>query len=95
VVIFEPGPGGEAAVDLARELAEHEHASLTVVSIVPQGSSGARCGNSARDYNLAIRDAGERDLRQAREQLGGIGDRATFKQLIEGADPPLHEWIAA
>jgi hypothetical protein len=94
-VLFEPGRGGRSALDRAREVAQREHASLTVLTIVPQGASGARCGNSAIDYNQAMWESGEQDLRQARERLGSVGDSAAFNVLVDGSDPPLEQWIAA
>jgi len=93
LVVFEPGRSGAAAVELARELAERDHASVTVLSVVPTAPSGSRCGNSATEYNTIVREVVARELDQAREQLAGFGDRAEFELLTEGADPPLHEWV--
>lgn len=94
LVLFEPGRAGAAAVDLARELAERDHAGVTVLAVVPVAPSGSRCGNSATEYNSFVRDAVAQELEQAREQLAGFGGGATFELLAEGDDPPLHEWVA-
>ncbi len=93
LVLFEPGSAGAAALDLARELAERDHATVTVLAVVPVAPSGSRCGNSATEYNNIVRDAVARELDQAREQLAGFGDSAAFKLLAEGTDPPLPDWV--
>lgn len=36
LVVFEPARSGAAALDLARELVQHQGATLTVVSVAPQ-----------------------------------------------------------
>jgi nucleotide-binding universal stress UspA family protein len=92
LVVFESGPAGAAAIDVARELAEQERATVTVVTIAPQVEAGLRCGISPGDYNSAIRDAAARELAQARTRLGDIGRRTAFELLIEGSDPPLQDW---
>jgi hypothetical protein len=92
-VVFEPGRGGAAAIDAARELAEHEYAALTVFSVVPQGASSC-CAGSAVIFNEAIQDAGKCELREARERLGDAGEDVELKLLIEGTDPPLEDLIA-
>jgi nucleotide-binding universal stress UspA family protein len=95
LVVFEPGRGGAAALGLARELADREGATLTVVSVAPQGVSGARCGNSALDYNLALQDSVVEDLDHARARLAEFGVRASYELLIECAWPSLDEFAAA
>jgi nucleotide-binding universal stress UspA family protein len=95
LVLFEAGPGGAAAVELARELAEVQDATVTVVSVVPMAPSGSRCGNSALEYNLIVREAVEKDLTQARERLAVLGERAGYELLMEGVDPPLAQFTAA
>jgi hypothetical protein len=47
------------------------------------------------DYNCAVRETAEAELRRAREELGPIAERASFKVLVQGKDPPLAAWIAA
>jgi hypothetical protein len=97
LALYEPGPGG-AALELARNLAEHDTAKLTVINVAPQSTTkgGQCCGmTSLREYNEVIRDAKAKELREARGRLGSIADGATFKMLIEGSDPPLAEWIGA
>jgi nucleotide-binding universal stress UspA family protein len=94
LVLFEAGRAGTAAVDLGRELAEHERAALTVASIVPQAPSGSRCGGTALEYNVMLQDTVASELQQARARLGEAGVRARFELLIEGSDPPLADWVA-
>jgi nucleotide-binding universal stress UspA family protein len=97
LVLFEAGHAGIAAVERAHELAEHDKARLTVVSVVPQVPAGrcGRCGCSPLDYNAAVRDAVAEELGQARERLAELGDRASFELLLERTDPPLPDWSAA
>lgn len=92
LVVFESGPAGLAALDCARELAEYEQAALSVVSVAPQQPLGMRCGGSPGDYNRAVRFAVAHELEQARERLGDIDAHAGFELLVEGRDPPLHDW---
>jgi nucleotide-binding universal stress UspA family protein len=89
LVVCEAGRSGAAAIDLARELAELEHATLTVVGVAPVAPSGSRCGNSATEYNDFVADSVVRDLERARERLGPAAEDATFRLLIDGAQPKL------
>lgn len=82
-MLYEQGRAGIAAIDLARELAEREHANLTVVGIAPQAPSGPRCGNSALEYNEAVAQSVAGDLDKARDRLGPIAKYAAFVLLIE------------
>jgi nucleotide-binding universal stress UspA family protein len=91
-VLYEHSRGGAAAIDLARDLAELEHATLTVVGVAPQAPSGARCGNSAIEYNEVVAESVARDLDEARERLGAAGQRAAFVLLLEGADQTLEQF---
>ena len=93
LVLLEPGPAGAAALDLARDVSERDHATVTVLAVVPEAPSGSRCGNSAKEYNEIVREAVVRDLEQARAQLAQIADWATFELLSDGTDPPLEEWV--
>jgi hypothetical protein len=68
---------------------------LTVVGVAPQGMSGPRCGNSARDYNLAVQDSVAEDLGHARGWLGEFGVRASYELLIDRVSPSLDEFAAA
>jgi hypothetical protein len=95
LVVFESGRGGAAVLELARELVERQGATLTVVSVAPQGVSGARCGNSALEYNLAVRDSVAEDLDCARAGLGEFGTRASYESLIGRASPSLDAFAAA
>jgi hypothetical protein len=94
LLVLESGAAGAAAVDFARDLAEHEHAVLTVVGIAPQASAGPRCGCSPDAYNSAVRESVERELEEARARLGDIGCRSRFELLIEGKDLSLEDWSA-
>jgi nucleotide-binding universal stress UspA family protein len=93
--VYEPARAAAAAIELARRMIEHEHAALTVVSVVPQAPSGPRCGGSALEYNRVLRADAEAELEQARAALGEHAPHASFELLIEGVDPPLADWCAA
>jgi hypothetical protein len=95
VVLYEPGRSGSAALDLARRLVAPDGSALTVVSVAPQDTRLCCGAGSAVDYNRAVCEAAEAELREARQQLGAAGDRARFKLLVEDRDPPLSAWIAA
>jgi len=92
LVLYEHGRAGAAVIDLARDLAEHEGAALTVVAIAPQAPSGPRCGNSALEYNEAVAESVAHDLEQARERLGPAAS-AAFVLLVEGADQTLEQFV--
>jgi hypothetical protein len=94
LVVYEPGRSGEAVLAIARELAVEERAALTVAGVVPQAAHGRGCIGSPSAYNSAVRDAVERELAEAREGLREAGDRAVFRLLVEGKDPPLQDWSA-
>jgi nucleotide-binding universal stress UspA family protein len=95
LVVCEPGRSGRAAIDYARQLAEDNPSTVTVVGVAPQAPVAPRCGCAPVDFNAAIRDAAADELEQARQQLKEIGDRTAFELLVEGADPPLEAWSAA
>jgi nucleotide-binding universal stress UspA family protein len=92
LVLCEHGRAGAAAIDLARELAELEDAAVTVVGVAPRAPSGARCGNSAIEYNEAVADSVAEDLERARERLAGAASGATFVLLQDGADQTLEQF---
>lgn len=94
LVLFESGRGGDSALALGRELALEHAARLTVVCVAPQAVSGARCGNSALDFNCAVADDAARDLDLACERLAGAGVGATYKLLVEGKGPSLPEFAS-
>jgi hypothetical protein len=91
LVLYEPGRAGKRALDLAKELAEAEDASLTVACQVPRASSGC-CTGSAAVYNRCVLEAVGEDLNEARSLLGDAAYDARFELLIDGVDPPLSEW---
>ena len=95
LVVFEPARSGAAALEVARELVESHDATLTVVSVAPQGMSGARCGNSALDFNLAIQDAVVTDLDHVRARLEELGVPASYRLLVDGVAPSLDDFAAA
>jgi hypothetical protein len=94
VVLYEPGRNGSAALDLAGRLVGEGGSALTVVSVAPQDTRICCGAGSAMDYNRAVREAADAELRQARELLGFAGNRASFKLLVQDKDPPLAAWIA-
>lgn len=91
-MLCEHSRAGAAAIDFARELAELENATLTVVAVAPRAPSGPRCGNSATEYNAAVAESVAEDLEQARERLAGAAERATFVLLVDGADQTLEQF---
>jgi hypothetical protein len=95
VVLYEPGRTGSAALDLAGRLVGGDGSALTVVALAPQDTRICCGAGSAIDYNRAVCEAVEAELRQARELLGDVGSRASFKLLVDDKDPPLAAWIDA
>ena len=91
LILYEQSRAGTAAIDLARELAEKDGASLTVVGIAPQAPSGPRGGNSAVEYNAAVADSVAHDLEEARHRLAQAAERAAFVLLVDGADQTLEQ----
>jgi hypothetical protein len=94
LVVFEPGRGGAAALNFARQVADHENATVTVVGLAPQAMSGSRCGNSALDYNAAVEDAVTKDIEQVCERLREAGTDASCQLLVED-DRQLEEFTSA
>jgi hypothetical protein len=95
VVLYEPGRSGSAALNLARRLVAGDDSALAVVTVAPQDPRICCGAGSAVDYNRAVCEAADAELRDARGQLGPAGERALFKVLVQDTDPPLAEWIAA
>jgi hypothetical protein len=95
VVPYEPGRTGSAALELAGRLVGDDGSALTVVSVAPQDTRICCGAGSAIDYNRAVCEAADAELRQARALLGVAGNRAAFKLLVQDKDPPLAAWIAA
>src|SRR5437588_7391952 len=95
VGLYEPGRIGSAALELAGRLAGDDGSGLTVVSVAPQDTRVCCGAGSAIDYNRAVCEAIDAELRQARELLGQAESRASFKLLVQGKDLPLAAWIAA
>ena len=90
-MLFEAGRAGEAAIELAAQLADGERSTVTVVGVIPQAANGTRCGGSALEYNSMVLDQVTRELQGACDRLR-IGDRAAFKLLVDGDDPALEAW---
>jgi hypothetical protein len=95
VVLYEPGRTGSAALDLAGRLVGDDGFVLTVVGVAPQDTRICCGAGSAIDYNRAVCQAADAELRRARELLGPAGNRASFKLLVEDRNPPLAAWIDA
>ncbi|HXR29253.1 MAG TPA: hypothetical protein VN772_06705 [Solirubrobacteraceae bacterium] len=93
-VVFERGAAGTAALREAAELANAGR-ELAVVTLAPQARP-ARWGRAGGEgpYNVAIREEAELELREAREMLGSVASRATFKMLAGCPQPPLASWVA-
>jgi hypothetical protein len=91
LVVFEPGSGGLAALDEARELAVNWRAAVTVVGVAPQARSG-QCTGPAGALNDAVAEAVVSELERARECLSGVD--ASYRLLIDGDPPSLQEFAA-
>jgi hypothetical protein len=95
LVLYEPGRNGSIALDLARRLVADDRAVLTIVTVAPKDKRICCGAGSAIGYNEAVCEAAAAELRDARQLLGPVGDRAQFKLLVQDKDPPLAAWIAA
>jgi Universal stress protein family len=92
-VVFERSSAGSAALREAAELANTGH-EVSVVTLAPQARA-ARWGRAGGEgpYNVAVREEAELDLQQAREVLGSVASRVTFKMLSGCPQPPLASWV--
>ncbi|MFI4990865.1 MAG: universal stress protein [Solirubrobacterales bacterium] len=93
-VVFERSSAGSAALREAAELANAAR-ELSVVTLAPQARP-ARWGRAGGEgpYNVAVREETQLELREAREILGSVADRATFEVLAGCPQPPLASWVA-
>jgi len=93
-VVFERGSAGTAALREAAELVNAGR-ELSVVTLAPQARP-ARWGRAGGEgpYNIAIREEARLELQEAREILGSVASRATFKVLAGCPQPPLASWVA-
>lgn len=93
-VVFERSNAGGAALREAAELA-NEGRELSVVTLAPQARAPiwGRAGGTG-PYNIAIREEAKLELREARDILGSVASRATFKVLTGCPQPPLASWVA-
>ncbi|MCW3027752.1 MAG: hypothetical protein JWN81_963 [Solirubrobacterales bacterium] len=93
-VVFERSNAGTAALREAAELANAGR-ELWVVTLAPQARA-ARWGRAGGEgpYNIAVREEAELDLRKARDILGAVASRATFKMLAGSPQPQLASWVA-
>jgi Universal stress protein family len=92
-VVFEPSNAGTAVLREAAELANAGR-ELSVVTLAPQARP-ARWGRAGGEgpYNIAVREEAALELEQARELLGSVASRATFKVLAGCPQPPLASWV--
>jgi hypothetical protein len=93
-VVFERTRTGTAALREAAELA-NAGLELTVVTLAPVARA-PRWGRAGGEgpYNIAIRQEAELELKEAREILGSVAERAMFKVLAGCPQPPLASWVA-
>jgi hypothetical protein len=93
-VVFERSNAGAAALREAAELANAGR-ELSVVTLAPQARP-ARWGRAGGEgpYNIAVRQEAQLELREARDILGSVADRATFDVLAGCPQPPLASWVA-
>jgi hypothetical protein len=93
-VVFERSNAGTAVLREAAELVNAGR-DLWVVTLAPQ-ARGARWGRAGGEgpYNVAVREEAELDLQRAREILGSVASRVTFKMLAGSPQPPLASWVA-
>ena len=73
VVVYEPGRTGAAALDLAARLVGDDGSGPTVVGVAPHDARICCGAGSAIDYNRAVYEAADAELRRARELLGDAG----------------------
>lgn len=93
LALYEPGRGGAAALAEAGRLIETAAAELTVVAAAPQDTAPRRCTVYTDAYNRCVREETAAGLGEARQMLGAHGERARYKLLVEGRDPPLPVWV--
>ena len=95
LVVYREGRRGDAALREAAELAA-AGVELDVVTLAPQAQPLRCCrgGGATGAYNCAISDAADDELRQARELLGTLAERATYTKLVGTPWPPLAGWAA-
>jgi hypothetical protein len=90
LVLYEPRPSARRALAAAAATG----APLTVIAIAPRDARPARCTFHTADLDLAIRDAAERELAQARAALGEHAAAASFVVLRTRADDDVGAWAA-
>ncbi|MGA2320909.1 MAG: universal stress protein [Solirubrobacteraceae bacterium] len=93
-VVFQRSNAGTAVLREAAELANAGR-ELSVVTLAPQARP-ARWGRAGGEgpYNIAVREEAELELQEARDILGSVASRATFKVLAGCPQPPLASWVA-
>jgi hypothetical protein len=93
-VVFERSGAGAAALREAAELANAGR-ELSVVTLAPQARP-PRWGRAGGEgpYNIAIREEAALELQEARDILGSVASRASFKVLAGCPQPPLASWVA-
>jgi Universal stress protein family len=93
-VVFERSRSGTSALREAAELANAGR-ELSILTLAPQARP-ARWGRAGGEgpYNIAVREEAELDLKEARDALGSVAERAIFKMLAGCPQPPLASWIS-
>jgi hypothetical protein len=90
VVLYEGRASGRRALDAAAATG----APMTVVTIAPRDTRGARCIGHGPDLEIAVHEAAVRELEQARATLGERAGDAGFLVLQTGHDHDLGAWAA-
>ena len=91
LVVFDPRTSSRRALERAAAL----DAPLTVVALAPRDERGSRCTFHGPDLEIAVREAAERDLDAAREQLAERALDTSFVALPTSVPRELGRWAAA
>jgi hypothetical protein len=93
LVLYEPCASGRRALAAGLELTDAD-GQLTVLTLAPQANPRCCSRGGTGEYNCAVREEAELELREARALAGATAPRAAFQSLIELRDPPLASWAA-
>jgi hypothetical protein len=93
LVNYEPCASGRRALAAGPELTDGG-GELTIVTVAPQADPPCCRRGGTMEYNCAVREEAQLELREARSLMGATAARAAFKVLVERRDPPLGEWAA-
>lgn len=91
LVVYEPCPSGRRALAAGLELTDAD-GKLTVVTLAPQADAGCCSRGGTAEYNCAVREEAELELREARALAGASVHRSAFRSLIEHRDQPFVRW---